>query len=47
MAKLGLQTSSHQGMEPPRREAVQLVQHSPHRAQEPRVGELVETPGRG
>src|SRR5207245_8080231 len=32
-------------MEPPRREAVQFVQHSAHRAQEPRVGELVETPG--
>src|SRR6266403_5061026 len=45
IGKLGLQTSSHQGMEPPRREAVQLVQHSAHRAQEPRVGELVETPG--
>jgi len=29
------QTSSYQGMEPPRREAVQLVQHSAHRAQEP------------
>src|SRR5206468_11888955 len=44
IGKLGLQTSSYQGMEPPRREAVQLVQHSAHRAQEPRVGEFVETP---